>query len=148
MFIFDSNRFARDHESLPRDIAKFIEEAGGKLEVSRLWEERRLAYPINGQRKGAYWLTYFHLPTSKVGEITRQCELKEGILRQLFVRLPDALVDPIISHAKGESIPDEPEDEASEPAAESPAKDEPATKEAAAEEATTKEATSKEATTS
>ncbi len=104
MFIFDANRFARDQESMPRDIATFIEEAGGKVEVSRLWEERRLAYPIKGQRKGAYWLTYFQLPTAKVGELTRQCELKEGILRQLFIRLPESLVEPIISHAKGETV--------------------------------------------
>ena len=36
-----------------------IEEAGGEMLVSRLWEERRLAYPIEGHRKGTYWLTYF-----------------------------------------------------------------------------------------
>ncbi len=107
MFIFDANRFARDHESLPRDIATFIEEAGGKVEVSRLWEERRLAYPIKGHRKGAYWITYFQFPTSKVGELTRLCDLKEGILRQLFVRLPESLVEPIISHAKGETAASE-----------------------------------------
>ena len=119
MFIFDANRFARDHESLPRDVASFIEEAGGEVKVSRLWEERRLAYPIKGQRKGAYWLTYFQLPTSKVGELTRQCELKEGILRQLFVRLPDSLVEPIISHAQGASTPAAPaQDESDSPDAE------------------------------
>jgi small subunit ribosomal protein S6 len=158
MFIFDSNRFSRDHESLPRDIGTFIEEAGGTVEVSRLWEERRLAYPIKGQRKGAYWLTYFQLPTSKVGELTRQCDLKEGILRQLFVRLPDSLVDPIISHAKGESVEEEPQADADKPAtdkpaaketaAEKPATEEPAAKETAAEKPATEDAAAEEATTS
>jgi len=129
MFIFDANRFARDQESLPRDIATFIEEAGGKVEVSRLWEERRLAYPIRGQRKGAYWLTYFQLPTVKVGDLTRQCELKDGILRQLFVRLPESLVDPIISHAKGETVVDDPEEAVAE---ETPAVEQASTEEEAA----------------
>ena len=101
LFIFDANRLARDREGLPKEVNGLIEAAGGQIEVSRLWEERRLAYPIKGQRKGAYWITYFRLHTVKVGELTRSCELSDHILRQLFVRLPDALVRPILDHAKG-----------------------------------------------
>ncbi|MCA9230237.1 MAG: 30S ribosomal protein S6 [Planctomycetales bacterium] len=101
MFIFDANRLARDPQGLPGEIAEMIESAGGELEVSRLWEERRLAYPIKGQRKGAYWITYFHLPSDQLAPLTKQCEIKDGILRQLFIRLPDSLVEPIIEHAKG-----------------------------------------------
>ena len=102
MFILDANRLARDREGLPRELASAIEEAGGQMELSRLWEERRLAYPIKGHRKGAYWITYFRLPTTNLADLTRQLELKEGILRHLFIRLPDSLVEPILEHAKGE----------------------------------------------
>ncbi|MEM8946398.1 MAG: 30S ribosomal protein S6 [Planctomycetota bacterium] len=125
LFILDANRLARDRDGLPRDLNGLIEAAGGTIEVSRLWEERRLAYPINGQRKGAYWITYFHLPTAKVTELTRSCELKDGILRQLFVRLPDPLVQPILDHAKGVGV--EPEPEAEQPAAEAPVEEVAAT---------------------
>lgn len=104
LFIFDSNAFARDREGLPREINGFIEAAGGQIEVSRLWEERRLAYPINGQRKGAYWITYFRMPTGALKDLTRQCEIHDGILRQLFVRLPGALVEPILEHAKSGGV--------------------------------------------
>ncbi len=109
LFILDANRLARDREKLPGEVNGLIEAAGGEIEVSRLWEERRLAYPINNQRKGAYWITYFHLPTQKMVELTRSCELQEGVLRQLFVRLPDPLVQPILDHAKGISAEPEPE---------------------------------------
>ena len=101
LFILDANRLARDREGLPREVNDLIESAGGVIEVSRLWEERRLAYPIKGQRKGAYWITYFRIDKQAIGGLTRQCELKESILRQLFVRLPDSLVEPILEHAKG-----------------------------------------------
>ncbi len=104
LFILDSNAFARDREGLPRDINGYIEAAGGQIEVSRLWEERRLAYPIKGQRKGAYWITYFRLPTGALKDLTRQCEIHDGILRQLFVRLPSALVEPILEHAKSGGV--------------------------------------------
>jgi small subunit ribosomal protein S6 len=104
LFIFDSNAFARDRDGLPREVNGFIEAAGGTIEVSRLWEERRLAYPIKGQRKGAYWITYFRLPTSALTALTRQCEIHDGILRQLFIRLPGALVEPILEHARSGGV--------------------------------------------
>lgn len=103
MFILDSNRLARDRDGLPSQLAKVIEEVGGRMELSRLWEERRLAYPIKGQRKGSYWITYFRTNTSAIAELNRQFELMDGVLRHLFIRLPDSLVEPILEHAKGET---------------------------------------------
>jgi small subunit ribosomal protein S6 len=103
MFILDANRFARERTALPEEVEGLITAAGGEVVVSRLWEERRLAFAIKGQRKGAYWLIYFKLPPGKVGELTRACEIHDHILRQLFVRLPEALVEPIIEHAQGKS---------------------------------------------
>ena len=104
LFILDSNRFARDRDALSREIEGLVEAIDGEILVSRLWEERRLAYPIGGQRKGAYWLMYFRAPTLRLTELTRQCEITDPILRHLFVKLPTALVDPIIAHAKGEVV--------------------------------------------
>ncbi|MHC4401950.1 MAG: 30S ribosomal protein S6, partial [Planctomycetota bacterium] len=59
MFLLDSGRYSRDPAAVSGQIPSMIQEAGGELLVSRLWEERRLAYPIRGNRKGTYWLTYF-----------------------------------------------------------------------------------------
>ena len=103
LFIFDSNKFARDRDSLSQEVEKLVEDVDGEVLVSRTWEERRLAYPIKGQRKGAYWLMYFRMPTLRLKELTRACSINESILRQLFVKLPPSLVDPIIAHAKGET---------------------------------------------
>jgi small subunit ribosomal protein S6 len=103
LFILDANKFARDRDNLAREVEGLVEAVDGELLVSRLWEERRLAYPIRGQRKGAYWIMYFRLPTLRLTELTRACEINDSILRQLFVKLPPALVDPIIAHAKGET---------------------------------------------
>lgn len=116
LFILDANRFARDHDKVSKEVEGLVEAAGGVIEVSRLWEERRLAYAINGQRKGAYWLVYFRCPTGQISELTRACEINDTILRQMFVRLPSQLVEPILEHAKGEPAEDAPTEAEPEPA--------------------------------
>ena len=100
MVIFDSNRFARDRAALPAEIEKMIETGGAEVLVSRLWEERRLAYPISGQRKGTYWLIYFRGPSSILTALNRQWEIHDSILRHLVLKIHPHLVDAVLEHAK------------------------------------------------
>ena len=100
MFILDANQYGRDSEGAAGRIATMIQEAGGEILVSRFWEERRLAYPIKGQRKGVYWLTYFRLDSVRLIEIQRKCEISELILRQLFLKVDPRIVDTLVQHAK------------------------------------------------
>jgi small subunit ribosomal protein S6 len=100
MVIFDSNRFARERAGLPAEIEKTIQVEGGEVLVTRLWEERRLAYPINGQRKGTYWLYYFRGPTSMLTSLNRQWEIHDGVLRHLVLKVHPHIVDAVIEHAK------------------------------------------------
>jgi small subunit ribosomal protein S6 len=99
MFILDSNRFGRDHETVSGQIPAMVEKLGGEMLVSRLWEERRLAYPIKGQRKGTYWLTYFRLESTRLTELLRQCQITDDILRVLFLRIEPRIVDALVAHA-------------------------------------------------
>ncbi len=99
MFILDAGRYSRDPEGVSGQISKVIREAGGEILVSRLWEERRLAYPIRGQRKGFYWLTYFRLPTDKLVGVRQKFRLSESILRMLFLKVDPKIVDTLVAHA-------------------------------------------------
>jgi small subunit ribosomal protein S6 len=99
MFILDSNRYGRDPEMVSSQIPAMIEKLGGEMLVSRLWEERRLAYPIKGQRKGTYWLTYFRLDSLRLSDLTRQCQITEDILRVLFLKVDPRIVDALVNHA-------------------------------------------------
>lgn len=100
MFILDANQYGRDPEGVAGRIAAMIQDAGGEILVSRFWEERRLAYPIQGQRKGVYWLTYFRLNTLRLIEIKRKCEITDVILRQLFLKVDPRIVETLVAHAK------------------------------------------------
>ena len=99
LFLFDSNRYARDPSGVPASVAETIAEAGGEMLASRLWSEQKLAYPINGHRKGTYWLTYFKLGSDKLATINRQFQLNEAVLRNLVLVVDDRLVDALVSHA-------------------------------------------------
>ncbi len=105
MFILDSNRYARDPNGVAGQIPQMIEESGGEVLASRLWNEQRLAYPIKGQRKGAYWLTYFRMETEKVVDFNRACRLNENVVRNLTLRVDPRLVDTLVAHARGEAPP-------------------------------------------
>lgn len=100
MFILESNRFGRDPETVSGQIPAMIEKFGGEILVSRLWEERRLAFAIKGQRKGTYWLTYFRLDSRRLADLRRQCQITEDILRVLFLKVDPRIVDALVAHAK------------------------------------------------
>jgi small subunit ribosomal protein S6 len=104
MFILDSNRFGRDAETVSGQVPAMIEKLGGEMLVSRLWEERRLAFPIRGQRKGTYWLTYFRLDSSRLGDLRRQCQITEDILRVLFLKVDPRIVDTLVAHANSAPV--------------------------------------------
>ena len=108
MIIFDSNRYARERAGMPAEVEKMIQAGGGEVLVSRLWEERRLAYAINGQRKGTYWLIYFRGPSSMLTALNREWEINEGILRHLVLKVHPHLVDVVLEHAKAGPAPPAP----------------------------------------
>ena len=99
MYILDSNRFSRDQAGVSGQIPEMIEKLDGEMLASRLWEERRLAYPINGLRKGTYWLAYFKLDSSKLVDLNRQCKLSDSIVRTLFLKVDPRIADALVSHA-------------------------------------------------
>lgn len=103
MFILDANRYARDPNNVAGTIPQMVEKCGGEMLASRLYNEQKLAYPINGQRKGAYWLSYFRMESTSVAKFNRECKLNNFVLRNLTLKIDPRLVDALVSHASGEA---------------------------------------------
>lgn len=99
LFIFDSNRYSRDPAGVPGQVAEAVGRQGGELLVSRLWEERRLAYPIKGHRKGTYWLMYFRMESHKLADLDRDCRINDAVLRHLFLKIDPRIADAVVQHA-------------------------------------------------
>jgi len=128
MFILDSQEFNRDPDKISGEINRLIEEAGAEVLVSRIWEERKLAYPIAGHKKGVYWLTYFQMNGTQLSELEREFRLQGSIIRFLLLRVDARIADTLVEHARaGQIVPDraEPENASPEPAAKEDTKEEP-----------------------
>jgi small subunit ribosomal protein S6 len=100
MFILDPGRYSRDPGTVAQQVSDLITQHGGTVLAARLWDERKLAYPIKGQKKGIYWLTYFNMSGSEgLTGLERQCEINDDILRQLVLRVDDRIADAMVQHA-------------------------------------------------
>ncbi|MFM7107976.1 MAG: 30S ribosomal protein S6 [Planctomycetaceae bacterium] len=98
MFILDAGKYGRDPGGLAQQINDLIAQFGGTVLAARLWDERKLAYPIKGHRKGAYWLTYFRMPGGNLTALERQCEITEDIIRKLVLKVDDRIADALVQH--------------------------------------------------
>ncbi|MDX1944042.1 MAG: 30S ribosomal protein S6 [Pirellulaceae bacterium] len=105
MVILDSNKYAQNPNGLGQQVPDLVTKLGGEVLVSRLWNEQKLAYPIDGHKKGTYWLTYFRLDSQKLVELTRDLRINETVLRYLTLVVEPRLVEALVEHAKGGAKP-------------------------------------------
>ena len=117
MFIFNANQYARNPGAASTAIEEIVKSVDGELLASRLWNEQKLVYPIRGQRKGVYWLTYVKMDGSVITKFNRACQLNDMMLRHMVIGIDPRLVDTLVAVAKGEK-PAEVTDEAEEAPAE------------------------------
>jgi small subunit ribosomal protein S6 len=104
MFIFDSNAYARDPGSVSGKISKMVEKCGGELLASRLWFEQKLAFPIKGQRKGTYWLSFFRMESGRLAEFHRECQLDDNILRNLTLKVDPRMAEVRVAQASSQLV--------------------------------------------
>ena len=102
MFLLDSNKYAANHEGTIAEILALLARVGATVLAQRPWQDTKLTYPIKGQRKGLYFLTYFTLETQQLTELGRLCKLNETILRQMMLKLDPALIQPMVNMALGQ----------------------------------------------
>lgn len=100
LFLLDPNRYARDSNAVSKKVGEMIEKCGGEVLVSRLWADQKLAYPVNGHKKGIYWITYFRLEGVRQVELTRATKLNSDILRAQVIRLDPRIAGVMVEHAK------------------------------------------------
>lgn len=77
-----------DEEATNQALAKikdWITKSGGKIEKIDNWGKRHLAYEIQKQNEGVYFLHYVSMPSTAVAELERNLKILEPVMRFLIV---------------------------------------------------------------
>ncbi len=99
MFLLDSAKAATAWEDAVKHVHDILGKHHAEIVASRQWDERRLAYPVDGHKKGAYLLTYFRTEGGNVQPILADCRLSDVILRELVLKVHPKLVDHLVNQA-------------------------------------------------
>jgi small subunit ribosomal protein S6 len=82
LFLLDPTKTA-DLEAVKTQLHGMLEKHGAEILASRKWDDRKLAYPIKGHKKGVYYLTYFKAESKRLSELDHDFRLNEVILRHM-----------------------------------------------------------------
>jgi small subunit ribosomal protein S6 len=97
MFLI-SQSAATDLKSVIEHIRNLIARAEGKIIAMRKWDERRLAFEIDKQKRGTYILLYFSVDPSKMIQFERDCNLSENIMRTLILKADHLTLEEMQAH--------------------------------------------------
>jgi small subunit ribosomal protein S6 len=99
MFLLDSTKVAVSWDDSVKHVHDILTKHQSEIVASRQWDERRLAYPVDGHKKGTYLLTYFKTDGAHLKEIVADCHLSEVILRELILKVHPKLADHLVNQA-------------------------------------------------
>lgn len=86
LFLVNQAALASDAEGTTAHVKEMLDRAEAETLDLRQWDERKLAYPIEGQKRGTFLISYFKARPTQIANIERDCNLSEQVLRVMFVR--------------------------------------------------------------
>jgi small subunit ribosomal protein S6 len=99
MFLLDTTKVALNWDDAVNHVHDILKKHHSEIVASRQWDERRLAYPVRGHKKGTYLLTYFKTEGPALKDIAADCRLSELILRELILKVHPKLADQLVNQA-------------------------------------------------
>ena len=101
MFLVDSGKFAMDQDGTVGAIMSVLKKAGATVVAHRPWQDGKLAYEIDGMKKGLHYIVCFTMPGEGMKTLTRQCQLSETIVRNLVISQPREVFDATVAAISG-----------------------------------------------
>lgn len=84
MVLVDSNRGKEDFDGVRKEITDTLERFGCEVVNCDKWDERKLAYPINRQRRALYLLSHFNAPPDAIAKIERAFQISDTVMRAMI----------------------------------------------------------------
>lgn len=95
---------AADLNSLVEHIGELFSRANAEIISMRKWDERRLAFPIETQKRGVYFLAYASMPIDGPAHLERDCVISEKIMRVLVTKADHLSMDEMTVHDKRDEL--------------------------------------------
>ncbi len=67
-------------------VRDLITRHDGEIVALRKWDDRKLAYAIQGQKRGTFLIAHFRIKPTQIVQIERDCNLSDEVLRVMFTR--------------------------------------------------------------
>jgi ribosomal protein S6 len=141
MFVIEAGRAAREWEGTVTTVHSVLEKHGATVRQGFRFDERKLAYPIDGVRRGVYLISYFDADPESIADMRVDLNLSEAVLRYMILRyegmteVPEAPSLGTATAVPADYVEPKPEEKpAEEPKAEEKPAEEPKAEEKPAEE--------------
>ena len=86
MFLMSQSAISAGLGSAIDTVRGMLDRAEAEVLALSKWEERKLAYPIENQKRGTFLLALFKVKPTQVVNIERDCNLSEDVLRVMMTR--------------------------------------------------------------
>ncbi|OWK40764.1 30S ribosomal protein S6 [Fimbriiglobus ruber] len=103
LFLLDSTKLSTDPDGVKGQLHTTLERYGAEIVVSRPWDDRKLAYPIKKQKKGAFHIVYYKMDSLKQRELERDLAINESVLRQMTLNVDPKWAEAILDVAKNDT---------------------------------------------
>ena len=85
LFLFPQSASANMQQAVDH-LNYLLDRAEAKVKAFSKWDERRLAYDVEGNKRGVYFLVYFEADRDRLSSLERDCNLSEELLRAMITR--------------------------------------------------------------
>lgn len=93
-----SQAAAASFGDLVAHINHLLERANAEVVAMKKWDDRRLAYEIDKQKRGVYILAYINCPTDMVAHLERDVQISDQLLRVLVTSAEHLTEEEIKAH--------------------------------------------------
>ncbi len=104
LFLINQSALATDSAGVIAHVQQMLDRAEAQTLALQKWDERKLAYPIENQKRGTFLISYFKARPTQIANIERDCNLSEQVLRVMFIRADHMGEIEVQQALEGESI--------------------------------------------
>lgn len=89
MWILGGEASEEDREASVASVSKAIEDNEGSVSNTESWGHRTLAYPIEKNTEGIYYVARFSMEATRVETLEQSMRADQSVIRHLLTRLDD-----------------------------------------------------------